>query len=87
MDRCNGNDPPHAYLEEAERLTRDQIRTNCHFIDAYVRNAELLCEILRSQSKFAEAKRILSPFLKEAQQVRGPSHHLRKKITLAFYTR
>jgi len=71
-----GNDPPHHYLEEAERLMRDH--ENCDDIQAYASNTPLLCGILIAQRKYAEAEQILSPCLQKAQRILGPSHRLTK---------
>jgi len=74
-----GNDPL-AYVEEAERLMRKQVRENRDRIDNDALSIHLLCRILIARSKYAEAKRILNPCLQNVARVFGPSHLLTKDL-------
>jgi len=67
-------------LEEAERLMREELRDNNINHVVYMNNTRLLCSILMTQEKFAEAKQIISPCLQKMQRVFGPSHHFTKDL-------
>jgi len=77
-----GNVPPYHYLEEAERLIRDQLRKNDDNFMFHVQNTELLCQIFMYQKKYTEAKNILSPCLQKLQRVYGLSHPITRRLFL-----
>jgi len=75
-----GNDPLFHYLEEAERLMREQVLENRDDMVIHIPNTFLLCRILIAQRKFAEAKQILSPCLQKAQRIFGSSNDYYRKL-------
>jgi len=66
------DNPLYSYIDEAERLIREESRENRDHLHTYRSNIGLLCNVLIAQGKYEEAKQIHSPHLEETQRIFGP---------------